>query len=256
MRKRVSIVLHVVDWYSGKAAKGSELRILVDGMKVNYVYKEEGFFVLTDIAEGKRNLQIEAVQFLTHQCQVEVDNRAVKVPILEVELKPSRMYPFGNMPTTVMGKIHGIADKKNQNASVYLYLQADGVKIAEDDVIPGRRDLKLYMTKDRSQIRGKYIIKNKDIGCREYCDVVDGPDDQGLYTLASPVTNKHTRGTVLYPVVPLTLQEDGSFFEVLKGVGEGEMEMFLRIEKGQNQGEEKVFCIKSGTRNELGVIQA
>jgi len=132
------------------------------------------------------------------------------------------------------------------------------MKIAQDNVEPGSRRLKLFAVVPERKIiiPGKYMIKDKTETKREFCLITAGDDKDGMYSLENGTMFAHQRATPLVSVIECTTAEDGSFFIALTDVRGGKSSLDLLIEGKNGKSTMKTVEIEENMENNLGDIEA
>ena len=250
--KRLSAVFRLSDSAAGRIFSRNQVQITVDGQLSAPVFKPGGYFVLTDLAEGTHHIAIRSFQFQPAEFDITVDYSRrfdEKQDVRAVMLNPDVNHPSARTNVSIEGCFEG-----KKATSFCIAGCGAQLKIAEDGVEAGRRQLKLF-TASTVMLPSLFHINDKNEKYSEFVLVNQAAGD--LYTLDMPLKFPHKRSTALVPMVKYRSADDGSFFAVLpsgyKPDSDGKLTVTMLIET-DNGLTAKTFSLESGGRHALGTI--
>ncbi len=112
IKTQVSIVLNIIDDFSGGKPQGNIRLILQDEnfniVNVNAIKNLSGFYVFTDLEPGKYNVIVLSENYLDAQNEVITmeDKQQKNINSVDIHLKPNSRYPFLNNTTLIRGTVY------------------------------------------------------------------------------------------------------------------------------------------------------
>lgn len=207
VRHKVSLVLQLIDDFSGREIEGSNARAWISGEKPP-IRKSEGYHVFTNLKEPEVQVHIEAGLYEGQTLQVKL-NEDGTYTFLKIRLAPSRAYPIPRNTTCVEGRTEPdslvrIVCLEDSNPLKLIY---DYRKGKEDD---GKISIYHPETMD---IEGKALyIKNGKAG-GEFFRVLQKREESGSYGLEQPLSRDYKKvGAVIFPVWSCNADGKGRFF--------------------------------------------
>jgi hypothetical protein len=255
----ISAIFKVSDQLKKRPVGAHDVIFCVNGRRKNPLYKPGGYFIFTDLEAGHTIFELSSPIFQGESVGIDVPVRGNGYVMRHIMLNPSAKYPFGGKITVLSGRLlrDGIPLSKEQ----FHIVPADGgetMKIAQDNVEPGSRRLKLFAVVPERKIiiPGKYMIKDKAETKREFCLITTGADKDGIYSLENGIMFAHQRATPLVSVIECTTAEDGTFFIAITDVRGGKSSLDVLIKGKSEKSIKKTFEIEENVKNNLGDIEA
>ena len=247
IRRKVSLVLLLIDDFSNKEITGSNARAWIFGEKPP-VRKPEGYFVFTNLNQPEVEVSIEAGLYESRTLWVKLQED-VSYTFLKVRLTPNRSYPIPRDTTCVEGKaepgslirIVCLEDSKPMKL-IYDYRREES----------GGSKISIYHP-ETVDIEGKALyIENSKSGA-EFFRVLQKGEENGAYEVEQPLSRDYRKiGTAIFSVFDCTADERGYFFLPLPYAGR-EGNRFLC----EAQGKEilrKECQFKAGVINRLDLV--
>lgn len=214
---QVSLALHLTDGFTGKALKGAQVTLMLDGEIPACIVKEGGWFILTNLAHGAHVLFVQGNGFQREQIDFHVDDGAQE---RYLRLKPDASYRFGRRVTTLCAQFKDA--KKKPLAGQTVYLLSDGaeqqMRVAQDDAAAGALALRLFTAQRASSLPIPGLFWLED-GENSEMTMLSGAGDGAVYSLEAPLKKVHKRGCVLRPMTPYCTDAQGQAFMVLPQSG-------------------------------------
>ncbi len=253
MIKRVSCVLRLGDSRLNRPLLNSEAVLEVDGVRIPYSYKSGGYFVLTELEEGRHEIRIKSYKFQTERIAVTVDyGRQFRedADVVYVMMNPSKLHPAAVNTPAISGAF-------NVRRELVFYIAANGaaLKIAEDNAKAGNQKIKLFSGSSVS-LPSLFRIDDKSEAQNEFVILKSAEGD--LYSLGGALKYDHKRSAQLIPMVRYTSDENGRFFAVIPSgyapdPQTGLIELSLLADTGDNQTYRTVRLNPSGI-TDVGII--
>jgi len=254
----VSIVFKIIDRFRKRVLLAPEVRIFLNKQRIQPLYKVGGYFVFTDLPAGPTCFEITSPIFRTEKVIADIPEAGSGYIMNHLMMNPSRNYPFGGPVTTVSGRITmgGVPFTEQQ----FHMIPGDGgevMKIAEDKAEAGNRQLKLFAAVSERQlsIPGKYMIKDKEEGRREFCLITQNADKDGFYPLEKEMAYSHRRATPLVEVIQCATFSDGSFFTALPDLKESKASLDILVQGTAVKSIRKTFKIEAYKENSFADIE-
>lgn len=211
IRKRVSLVVQVIDDVTNRTVQGSLIQVeLASGEKA--VQKEEGYYVFVNVQSASTCLKITSHQFVTYEENIVFDTLNPLEPIVKVRLKPNRFYPFVQKTTCVEGKVRASAQIRilYEDTTEYLRLLQDyrgGTDTQLSIFNPMKLDLEgksFHITDSETQQNEEFEIRRAEKS-KEDC-----------YELVQPMEHSYQKlSSRIYPTVSTKADKEGVFFVTL-----------------------------------------
>ncbi len=245
MIKRVSCVLKIFDSSTNYPLKRSQVCISVDGCAAEVIYKEGGYFVLADLAEGEHKIEITSTVFQNESLLINVDysvNFNELMDVLTVMLNPSERHPQALRGCVLKGTF-----SKAECISFYVASSSVGLKLAEDNADKGKQTVKLFSGGARVMLPSLFHINDKTEKNCEFVMINSARGDEHI--LGKPLQFAHKRSTEFIPMVQYHSAEDGSFFAVLPAGSYSSGEVTMLIESKNKLISKTITVNKTGINN-------
>ena len=215
MQIRLSTVLQLFDGYRRRPIRMNEASFLVNHSPVIPVYKQNGYFVFTNLSPGPTRIDVLSSLFLPETLEFDVSGEPGVYPVFYRVLNPGRAYPYGTAPTAICGRFIKNGDPAtHERILFYIPETQELLKVAQDDLEEGSKRIKLFSSRQtwRLQLPGKFIIADKDDKKREICLIAGMHDSENTYPLDEALRFSHPRATPLIELMEFHTAADGSFF--------------------------------------------
>ncbi len=254
MRRVVSFAIMPINKLTRKKLGKGEVLFNVNGQTINPVYKNDGYFVFTDLPEGNYSVRVHGLQF--QQEIAEVNFTPGKPPeVIILPLSPSEQYVHKENTTQIKGKLLYKDKKPVANAIYNAIPKSQGIlKITEKEAKAGSKFLKVYSTvpKNKIPIPGKFLLKHREDNNCEIITVLKA--DGNICILEKPLENDWIRSVEIIEVIYGRTFEDGYFYLIIdneKFDAQCKLEMTFTV--GKDSFKNQVSINKSGF-NDLGEI--
>jgi len=215
MQIRLSTVLQLFDGYRRRPIRVNEASFLVNQSPVQPVYKQNGYFVFTNLSPGPTRIDVLSSMFLPETLEFEVSGEPGVYPVFYRVLNPGRAYPFGAAPTAICGRFKKDGGPAaHERVLFYVPESQELLKVAQDDLGEGSNRIKLFSSRQtwRLQLPGKFLVADKDEKKRETCFITGMHDGENFYPLDKALKFSHPRATPLVELMEFHTAADGSFF--------------------------------------------
>ncbi len=241
----VNLALQLLDGFTGKPLKPSQVQLTLDGQSANVIHKPEGWAVLVNLPAGAHDLRIESSGYQSVKMTVQGGDKTRESVL---RLRPDENYRFGGRVTT----LHLTVTKKGKpvgGEDLYLLIgdARQSLRISQDNVEKGAQEMRMFASGKLSSlpIPGAFYLENSG-------KAVDNPGElveilgerQGVFTLSEPLRGVYKRGCKLSPVEVYRTDGEGKAFLALRG-GES-----IRLLAGGSVHEVQ---IKEMTRNDAEI---
>jgi len=253
----VSAVFQVLDRFNKLAVGPAQVLFYYNGHRIKPIYKSGGYFVFTDLPQGKASFRLTSPIYEQEILDVEIPAAGFGYVDRLLILNPARNYPFGREVTLLAGQIR----QKGKNLShARIHLAMDNakeiMKIAQDNTEPGARQIKMFLAvpEHRVPLPGQYLIKDKNDGKREVC-VITNASGEGIYHLDKGLKYGHARGTPLVEITGCLTGPDGTFFAAIPDIPEEKTKFEILAYGSDDQIYKQEVEIIANKENLLQVIE-
>lgn len=208
---RLDLALRLVDTTSGRNISGQSVRTFLDGKPVFFGEKNDHMLIFQNLEKRTFCLRIESRFFEPVQVDVDLDAMKKGLPLLELQLVPSRQYPGENVFLNLEGTLEGIRElsaiRLGDNAC--LIRQVDARK----------RLLHVFNPYHLSMDRVEYALLNPDRNQFESFRVLRLVNDQTLKVDQIPEMQFQN----YFPITPIVFgvtRPDGSYCLRVRDDGE------------------------------------
>ena len=192
---RVNAAYCLFDGFAGRPLQNGEVTLTLDGVPYRPVYKNGGWFVITDQPEGAHTVELSAAKYQPERFE---ESFSAKGHIeRSIIMKPSAKYPFGGAKVSAL----------RLETDAELWCAAEdarlSLKLAQSQAKAGDVKLTLYYADavySRLLLSGDFMLVDGDKS--EICSFESL--ESGAGTLASGLKNAHSRGVMLYQAARFT----------------------------------------------------
>lgn len=216
IRRAVSAALLLRDAFTGRVLPSAAgVLCTLDGAACPVVRKNDGWLVLTDLAEGEHRLRIRCAGFLEEELALKAAPGEWREDI--VALKPGPGYRF---PADTAGVSLRVTRKGAPLARGKVWLgmpQRARLKIAQDKGTATGESLRVFCQGSEAllPVPGYYLAADKK-GAEKL--LLRALEEENA-TLSAPMTGKHPRGTELIPIQSFQTDEEGRLHALFRSPG-------------------------------------
>lgn len=211
MVKRLSFALRLSDGCLNRALLSPEASIYIDGLLFHHEYKNNGYFIVTDIPEGLHTVTVSSFKFQTETLEITVDYSSeisAQQRVHYIMLNPSKKHPQAVRMPSVRGCVPGAE-------YVYILRERGELKIAEDEARAGNTELRLFCGGVKPQLPSVFRIEGRKPANSELATLSGYREN--IYQLAEPLRYDHQRSSSVVPLIRVRCGSDGEFFFVIPG---------------------------------------
>lgn len=222
--KRLSCVFRLSDGVSGKLLGGSEAAFFESGSALRHEFKPGGWFVLTDLSEGRHEITVSAPGHQPEEVSVDVGGEAGNAldHVIYLALNPSRGHPAAGRAPSVCGTAAGFD-------TIYAFRAAGCLRVAEERSEAGASEIWMFQETGAPPLPALFLLGS---GKTSELATLTGIRD-GLCSVQAPLRYAHMRSETAQPLIRLRCDENGGFFLMLPEASgrTGEHELILIAEK-------------------------
>ena len=227
MHKKVLFAAKLYDDLSGKNLKGNQCLFYIDGIKEDYIYKSDGYYVFLDKGKHQFQLEVKAEAYMPFIKKIDVDQLDKSMPELEIRLMPTRKST--TYAKVVEGKIaHG-------NRELWLFPQTKKAMMKFGGTLKDQpKIMKINLLSPAS-------IVQLNLGCldqeKDEFDIfrVRQKLEHNIYQIDRPLHRKYVMGTEVVRVYHTVSQEDGSYLFYLDDFYETDAFLLIYEEESKLQ---------------------
>lgn len=185
----LSVILHVLDGFTGRPTGWGTLRCTVDGRPFRPLVKDGGTYLFLDLPEGEHIITLSGAYYRPEEVRVEKSCREVIVT-----MKPAENYPFGRQCPRLrlhLGVPGGVVWAAEMNPLTEL-------KIAQATAAAGAEEVQLFCRDPARKLALPRDFLLADEKAPEVCRIED-LSSSAPTLLAKPLGYDHKRGCCLYP---------------------------------------------------------
>lgn len=234
-----SLVILVIDDFTGKPVRDSSVRLSIPGQRPPLV-KEDGYRVFLDLAETDFNLVCESGIYGRREERVELSGWTGK-EVMVLRIYPNACYPAPSGAVRVSGR--------TQPGRRLLFWGSgeSGYRLLRDYECSQNEKIAIYNPENKMLAGKKFFICGREGGQKEYFKIVEEMDD--YYSMQNGLRKGYKKvGSRIVPVCEVCADGDGAFFLLASGGGRGQTELFCRAEGDE---EEKKFLLAAGKANAI-----
>ena len=194
IHRQVSAVFQLRDGFTGRMLPNAGgLLARLDGAPCRPLWKQGGYWVLTDLAPGPHRLELVLAGYRPEPVEWSWDGAAPWQGC--VVLKPGQGYPFRGDVTRLVLQLSGENGPLAHEAVWLCTPSAAQPKLAQDKAQPGDTQLRLYYKGPAAAlpVPGAFLLQ--DGGHTERIELLRLEGEQGI--LAAPLEQKHSRAGIV-----------------------------------------------------------
>ena len=195
----LSVILHVLDGFTGRPTGWGTLRCMVDGRPYRPMVKEGGTYLFLDLGVGEHIITLSGAYYRPETVRIEADCREAIVT-----MKPAANYPFGRQCPRLTLRLE-------EPESVVWMADMDTLtelKIAQSSADAGAQEMQLFCRESAKKLALPRDFLLADESGPEICRIEElGGTAPTL--LARPLSRSHKRGCCLYPAQLYRADENG-----------------------------------------------
>ena len=219
--RRVSLVVMLIDDFTGKVITGSNARVWIENEKPP-IKKSEGWNVFLNLSEGEYILNAEGGFYSrsTVACKI-VDEKS---DIVTIRLLPNSLYPI---PSDCL-RIEGNGEPESK-VVIYSDDKSAAFKLLSD-IKKGTQTIGIYHP-DAVNIEGKMLNIISSDGKSEFIRVGSKSENEKFeYKILDKIKNDFSKvGTILVTATETIVDEDGKFFIFLRSCSQENTEIVCEL---------------------------
>lgn len=248
-----SIVLRMIDCYTGKAPTTSGLSVTIEGLLQRPIAKGNEYFVFTNLQHGKYRIIVRSNHYLFVEKEVIVDEEE---RIFNIMLFPNKAYPLQENATMILFRLRNALDEPLCCKKVVLTVtdpKCAVAKVAEEQLESGKDVIKVAKLSEIF-IGDQFLLVDRENEKSEYCEITENLEGYANYRLSRSITQSFSRGSLLLPVSITYTDENGETILLVRSSAKNSFQAILTVELGENHfTKELVIC--NGEKKNLGVVK-
>lgn len=245
MINKVSFVVIPIDDFTNKIIINKPINMILIGLNVKQIKKQDGLFVFTNIDEINVDLTIDAYSYNITKLNIDISKLNHLNPIIKVRLKPNDRYNFPNNTTCIRGK-----GEPNTIISIIQNCKRNMFKLLDDNV-KNSSILKIYNPLNIDLEGKNFIITEKVNKAKEKFNIVEFNEITEEYILDKPLKKEYKKEICeILKIDYIDIFEDGIFFLPLKNVTKEQNEVVIETQEGSK----KIVKLIEGIINDVKVL--
>lgn len=234
-----SLVILVIDDFTGKPVKDSSVRVSIPGQRPPVV-KEDGYRIFLNLTESSFIILCESGIYKRREEWVDLsDWKEEEVMILR--LLPNAGYPAPASAVRVSGRT------QPERRLLFWGSTEHGYRLLRDYECSHKEKIAIFNPGNKMLVGKKFFICGKEKKQKEYFKVAEAVD--GYCRMYKGLAADYKRaGSRIVPVYEVCSDEDGAFFLLLPGNYEDRIELFCQVE---GDTEEKKFFLAAEKINAI-----
>ena len=198
-----SLVILVIDDFTGKPVRGSNIRVSIEGQRPPVV-KEDGYHIFLNLTETCFTLVCESSIYKRRSEQIDLSGWGEK-EVMVIRLLPDSGYPASSSIIRVSGR--------TQAGRRLLFWNGgeSGYRLQRDYECSHGEKIAIYNPDNKMLTGKKFFICGKDDKKRQYFKIVEIADGYCRMDRALPEDYKRI-GSRIIPVCEIYADENGAFF--------------------------------------------
>lgn len=226
MRRKVSLVIIPIDDFTDEVIKKLDIAIKINEINREFIKKQEGFFIITDLEEDIIKINISVYSFIKVSLNVNLSELDKLNPVIKVRLKPNERYNFKSGITCIKGQT------KCDSEILIIYENKSNTFRLLEDIDAEAESIRIYNPLNRKLEGSSIIIKD---GTEQYdCnEILDFDSKAKRYILKNNVLNQYKRETSKVIKVDIVrTDKEGIFFAPIKNLSNQDNSVFIKTEDG------------------------
>ncbi len=228
----VSLILFLIDDYTGRRISSSAVQIRVEGAK-KPIYKKEGYYIFTNLQKKEVMVSIQAPEYQTVKKLIDLQELEGGEPLVKIRLQPGRCYSLLNEMTVLTGKTEpfSILRAASVQSSYFYRLLYDYKKEKENQIH--------IFNLAKADLEAKsFLIWQRDVGEYEFFDIRKAQEEGGEVFEVEALKKEYKKAaTKIFPVFLGQADEEGSFFLAMGNLEGEEAEVILEVVTGKEKRE-------------------
>lgn len=208
---RASIVIRLIDAFTGQAPIEQGLTLTVQGIKKSPIKKPDGYYVLLDLEQGDYILNIQSSNYHEETLNLSFNPSNPHDELLFISLKPSSSYanPGGNACVRFIVKDDSKVNYNDIEITARIMDPKCSVaKMMQDYSANSSRTVNIVQT-GQIHIGDLLWIMQKTKTTSECCVVSDQGNNKQSFILQNELMNDYKRGALFLPVIKTTPNKKG-----------------------------------------------
>ena len=228
----VSLILFLIDDYTGKRISSSAVQIRVEGAE-KPIYKKEGYYIFTNLQKKEVMVSIQAPEYQTVKRLIDLQELEGGEPLVKIRLQPGRCYSLLNEMTVLTGKTEPFFFFLAASVqSGYFYRLLYDYKKEKENQIH-------IFNLAKADLEAKsFLIWQRDVGEYEFFDIGKALEKEGEVFEVEALKKEYKKAaTKIFPVFLGQADEEGSFFLAMGNLEGEEAEVILEVVTGKEKRE-------------------
>jgi hypothetical protein len=208
----VSLVVCPIDDFTTEKRSGDNIHVFIKDMLISPIRKFDGYFAFTGLPKGQYNIKVESDIYFNENIEVSIrELDSVEQPVF-ITLKPRPSYNFPGGATLIRSMLSDKEGKAPNDAQVKATVLSDNcarAKLSRDGANKGDITVTLVDITGFIKEGDNFLLKDKDNGNTEICEVVKIEKGAKSFCLSKPLENNYGRGAILLPTVFTRANEKG-----------------------------------------------
>lgn len=228
----VSLILFLIDDYTGRRISSSAVQIRVEGAE-KPIYKKEGYYIFTNLQKKEVMVSIQAPEYQTVKKLINLQELEGEEPLVKIRLQPGKCYSLLNEMTVLTGKTEpfSILRAASVQSSYFYRLLYDYKKEKENQIH--------IFNSAKADLEAKsFLIWQRNAGEYEFFDMGKAQEEGGEVFEVGALKKEYKKAaTKIFPVFLGQADEEGSFFLAMGNLEGEEAEIILEVVIGKEKRE-------------------
>lgn len=226
--KRVSLVLWLIDQYTGLGCNEKDVTVYLNGKIEAFQRKAGGYLVFTDLPEEVYRVRVEVAHYFAQELDVNLSEIVAQGRIVYLSLVPAPDYSFNTTATLLRASV-----SRGKPVNVTATLMSDDcarAKLGRQGAVVGSREVFLVDVAMFSAPGDSFIIRPAGSDNGEPCEIDEPGKGEDNYTLRYPLQEDHERGELLMPVMKTCADDRGEIVVAFRNFRQRECRVCLEIQ--------------------------
>lgn len=198
---RCSLVVRVIDAWTGRPVSGSGVRASLDGIGSKPIRTSDGSFAFLNVDQKTCELIISSATYLEERLPLDLSLLPASAPVVVVSLQPSRLYPPPPASAGVEVAVRDLFGRPLTGVAVAALVDAEDAvrgRLA-DEQAAGSITLRYVPGAVRLQEGDVVALREREGGAAEWCRIRTVDAAECRLKLAAPLERSWKRGARLLP---------------------------------------------------------
>lgn len=248
-RIHVSLIVSLIDSFTGKKPETSQLHVSVEGGKTP-IRKKEGYYIFTNLDSDIVTVVVTSPEYQQIRKRVALSELDEKEPFITIRIQPSRAYANRAGATVIYGKAKPLQELlfAAMEDSVFYRLMSD---------CEGKhcKELTIFNPRMETLEGRRFLMWQKGIKKYEIAHIIKMPNpNMENYILESSLEKSYKKSeTRLYPIYDCSADENGDYFILIPSLSGEKTELVCSWRLGKKQENVKLE-VASGKENQVSFV--